>query len=166
MAEFQNNTTARRREIDALASSVYPLLQLHRYGDARQRLDTAFLRLNQLKYYPAEQIELGSLADDTLRARAEYEAATGNVAGAIDTCEKLLALIFAAKPQPKPEASLEEALELSNIYRQAAALYRRGQRPALASGLDARRSELWRHWDTKLPHNAFVRRELETSALP
>jgi tetratricopeptide (TPR) repeat protein len=166
MADFKNNTTARRREIDALTGSVYPLLQLHRYGDARQRLDAALLRLNQLKFYPAEQIELGSLADDTLRARAEYEAATGNVAGAIGTCERLLALIFAGKPQPKPEASLEDAVELSNIYRQTAVFYRLGNRPALASGLAARRVELWRHWDTKLPHNAFVRRELETDAIP
>jgi tetratricopeptide (TPR) repeat protein len=166
MAEVKNNTTARQREIDALASSVHPLLQLHRYGGARQRLDAAFVRLNQLKFYPAEQIELGSLADDTLRALAEYQAATGDVAGAIETREKLLALVFAAKPQPKPEASLEDAVELSNIYRQTAALYRRGHRPEPASGLDARRLELWRHWDTKLPHNAFVRRELEAAAPP
>ncbi|HEY7391852.1 MAG TPA: serine/threonine-protein kinase [Bryobacteraceae bacterium] len=165
MAAVKNNTAARRREIDALAGSVFPLLQLHRYRDARQRLDAAFLRLNQLGLYPAEQIELGSLADDTLRARAEYEAATGNVAGAVDICEKLRALIFAAKPQPRPEASLEDAVELSNIYRQTAALYRRGHRPAPANGLEARRLELWRHWDTKLPHNAFVRRELETAGL-
>jgi tetratricopeptide (TPR) repeat protein len=166
MAAFQNNSTARRKEVDALAGSVYPLLRLHRYDDARQRLDAAFLRLTQLGLYPAEQIELGSLADDALRARADYEAATGNIAGAIETCEKLLALIFATKPQPKPEARLEDAVELSNIYRQTAALYRRGHRPAPASVLEARRLELWRHWDTKLPHNAFVRRELETAALP
>jgi tetratricopeptide (TPR) repeat protein len=161
MAEVKNNTAARRREIDALASSVYPLLQLHRYGDARQRLDAAFSRLNQLKFYPAEQIELGSQADDTLRALAEYQAATGNVAGAIETCEKLLALVFGAQPQPKPEASLEDAVELSNIYRQAAAFYRRGRRPERASQLDARRLEMWQHWDAKLPQNSFVRRELE-----
>jgi tetratricopeptide (TPR) repeat protein len=84
MAEFENNTTARPREIDALASSVYPLLQLHRSGDARQRLDAAFSRLNQLKFYPADQIELGSKADRTLRALAEYQAAAGDVADAIE----------------------------------------------------------------------------------
>jgi hypothetical protein len=141
------------------------LLQLHRYGDARQRLDAAFSRLNQLKFYPAQQIELGTQADDTLRARAEYEAATGNVAGAIESCEKLLALIFAANPQPKPESKLEDALELSNIYRQTAALYRRARRPALASEFETRRLEMWRHWGAKLPQNGFVRRELETASL-
>jgi hypothetical protein len=56
---------------------------------------------------------------------------------------------------------LEDAVELSNIYRQTAAFYRRGHRPELASGLDARRLEMWRPWDAKLPHNAFVRRQLE-----
>ena len=74
MGEVNNNTTARRREVDALAGSVYPLLQLHRYGDARERLDAAFLRLSQIQQYPSEQIQLGSEADRTLRARAEYRA--------------------------------------------------------------------------------------------
>jgi tetratricopeptide (TPR) repeat protein len=166
MADFKNNTAARRREIEASAGSVFPLLQLHRYQDAQQRLDAAFLRLNELKFYPAKQIELGSLADDTLRARAQYEAATGNIAGAIDTCEKLLALIFAAKPEPKPETSLEDAVELSNIYQLTAGFYRRDHRPVLASGFEARRLEMWRRWDMKLPHNAFVRRELDMAALP
>jgi tetratricopeptide (TPR) repeat protein len=166
MAEVKDNTPARRREIEALTGSVFPLIQLRRHDEARQRLEAAFLRLNQLKFYPAEQIELGSLADDTLRARAQYDAATGHVRGAIETCEKLLALIFAAKPPPVPEASLEDAVELSNIYRQMAALYRRGRRPADVSGFDTRRVELWRHWDAKLPHNGFVRREMEMAALP
>jgi hypothetical protein len=65
----------------------------------------------------------------------------------------------------KTGTSLEDAVELSNIYRQTAALYRRGHRPGPASALDARRLELWRHWDAKLPHHAFVRRELEAAGL-
>jgi hypothetical protein len=79
--------------------------------------------------------------------------------------EKLLALIFAVKPQPKPDASLKDAVELSNIYRQTAAIYRLGHRPGPAAGFDARRLELWRHFDRKLPQNGFVHRQLAGAGL-
>ena len=117
--------------------------------------------MKQLKLYPAEEIELGSLADDSLRALAEYQAATGNVVGAAEICEKLLMLVLAGKTQSKPEAKLQDAVKLSNIYRQTADIYRRGHRPELAFGFESRRVALWRHWDAALPNNAFVFRKLE-----
>jgi|HubBroStandDraft_6_1064221.scaffolds.fasta_scaffold195499_3 hypothetical protein len=32
--------------------------------------------------------------------------------------------------------------------------------------LESLRLELWRHWDTKLPNNLFVRRQLEAARQP
>jgi hypothetical protein len=32
--------------------------------------------------------------------------------------------------------------------------------------LEARRLELWRHWDAKRPNNNFVRRQLEAANRP
>lgn len=60
---------------------------------------------------------------------------------------------------------MEDAVELSNIYGQAA-LYHSDHRLELASGFEARCLELWRHWDAKLPQNSFVRRELQAAGQP
>jgi hypothetical protein len=47
-----------------------------------------------------------------------------------------------------------------------AALQRRNGRIDLAAGLDARRLELWQHWDRKLPGNAFVHRQIAAIRVP
>jgi hypothetical protein len=57
-------------------------------------------------------------------------------------------------------------VELSRIYRSMAALQRRNERIDLAAGLDARRLELWQHWDRKLPGNAFVHRQIAAIRVP
>jgi hypothetical protein len=114
--------------------------------------------LSELKLYPTEQIDLGSEADEALRARADFQAANGNVAAAIDTYGALLERVLAAKP--KPESNLADAADLSRLYGALAVLDRRAGRADLAATFDARRLELWQRWDRKLPNNAFVRRQL------
>jgi serine/threonine protein kinase len=165
LAEVKNNSSFRRFEVSALVGSSYPLRRLGRSAEARQRLNAAMDRLRQLKLYPAEKIKLGSEAEDTLRALADYEAGNGNVSGAIEGYQRLLDRIQSTKPNP--EANLFEAVRLSSLYQAEAALHRdlAGQ-ANLASTLEARRLELWRHWDSKLPNNAFVRRQLEAARLP
>lgn len=164
LAEIPNNASFRRYEVNALARSSDPLRRVGRAAEGRRRLDSAFERLNQLKLYPAEKIRLGSEPEDALRALADYEAGIGNVPRAVEICDKLLDQIQAAKPNP--ETSLLDAVHLSNIYRQTAALHRRNGEADLASTLDARLLELWRHWDSKLPDNASVRRQLQAARLP
>ncbi len=162
-AEIKTHPRARRDEIRALAASSYVLRQLGRPAEARRRLDVAFARLRDLKLYPAEKVELGWEADDTLRAQAEYLAGSGDFRRAIETYQELLGLISASKP--KPEADLADAADLSNIYAALAKLHHlSGQREA-ASTLEARRSDLWRNWERKLPNNPFVRRQLEAALL-
>lgn len=163
LAEARGNAETPRNEVRTLAASAYPLQRLGRTAEARKRLDAAFERLRQLKLYPAEQINLGSETDEALRALADYEAGTGNVRRAAELCQELLKRVFAGGP--RPETNLADAVDLSNIYRSAAPLHRRAGQADLAAALEARRLELWQHWDSKLPNNAFVRRQLEAARL-
>lgn len=164
LAEIQNNARFRRAEVMALSGSSYPLRRLGRIAEARHRLDGAFERLSQLKLYPAERIELGSEADVAIRALADHEADTGNVPRAIEIYEKLVEQIMASKP--KLDDSLTDAVRLSRIYLTMVALHRRAGQPDLASALETRRLQLWQIWKQKLPHNAFVRRQLEAGNQP
>lgn len=154
LGEVKDNAKARRDEVELWVGSAAPLQALGRSADARQRLDTAFARLRQLGLYPTNGIELGSEADTSLRALADYEAETGNVARAIETYQQLLDGVQAAAPAP--ETSLTDAADLSRLYGSMALLHRRVGQADVASELDARRLQVWQHWDTKLPNNPFV----------
>jgi tetratricopeptide (TPR) repeat protein len=159
MAEIKNNSSFRRFEVSALAGSSYPLRRLGRAAEARQRLDAAFEILRQIKVYPADKVKPGSEPDAALCALAAYEADNGDIPAAIGAYEKLLGQIEAW--QPKPETSLADAVDISRVYTALATLRRRAHQTDVASTLELRRLELWRHWDHKLPNNAFVRRQLE-----
>jgi tetratricopeptide (TPR) repeat protein len=159
MAEIKNNGSFRRFEASALAGSSYPLRQLGRGAEARARLDAAFEILRQMKTYPAEKVKPGSEPDVTLRALADYEADNGDIPAAKDVYEKLLGQLEAWKPAP--ETSLADAVDMSRVCAALAALRRRSHETNLALALETRRLELWRHWDRKLPNNAFVQRQLE-----
>ncbi len=164
LAEIPKNTSFRRYEVNALARSADPLRRLGRAPEARRRLDSAFERLSQLKQYPAERVMPGSETEDALRELAVFEAGNGNVRRAVEICDKLLVQLQAAKLNP--ETDLDIAVDLSNLYGKTAALHRRTAHPDLASALDAKRLELWRQWDGKLPNNAFVRRQLAAARFP
>jgi serine/threonine-protein kinase len=157
-AEIKDDPRVRRDEVRPLVRSTYPLMQIGSAAEARKRLDAAFSRLTELKLYPAEQIELRSEADQTIRAHAEFEAARGDVRHGIEIYQELLAKIMASNP--KPQNQLEDATALSNIYRATAQLHRRVKQSSLASSYESRRLELWQHWDRKLPNNSFVRRQI------
>jgi serine/threonine protein kinase len=158
LAETPGDTHLERYEATLLAGSVYPLLQMGRNAEARQRLDRLFDRLNKLKLYPAAKIFPGSQAEDALQALAAWEAARGNLPGAIEVSKKLLAEIQPAKSGLQPD--LEDALHLTSAYSSAAELYRRAGNEGEARTLDAAQRELWRQWDRKLPNNSFVMRRL------
>jgi len=164
LAEVPNNSKARREEVRALVASTYPLRRLGRMAEARRRLDAAFSRLGALKLYPAEQVNAGSEADDTLRSLAEYQADNGHLERGIATYRQLLDRIWASRPEP--ESNLLDAADLSSLYAGMAGLYQRaGQAPA-ADELHARRLALWRAWERKLPGNTFVRLQLEALRAP
>jgi tetratricopeptide (TPR) repeat protein len=147
--------------LQALTASTYPLQRLGRRAEARRRLDAAFERLHQLDAYPAGKIRPGSEADQALSALADYEAENGNIPRAIETYEELLRKVL--RSEAKPESSLADAVEVSRVYAALAALHRRAGQTEPESALEARRLELWQHWDAKLPNNSFVRRQLDAA---
>jgi tRNA A-37 threonylcarbamoyl transferase component Bud32/tetratricopeptide (TPR) repeat protein len=158
MGEIKDNSTFRRFEVTALAGSSYALRQLGDTAKARERLDAAFERLRQIEAYPQPKIKPRSEPDAALSALASYEADNGNIPQAIETCTKLLGVILAWGINP--EASLDDAVDLSRVLGTLAALHQRAGQPELAAPLQTRRVELWRHWETSLPHNHFIHRQL------
>ena len=163
LAEIPNNRSFRRFEVNALARSTAALRALGRGAEVQRRLEAAFARLSELKLYPADKIPLNSETPDALRALANYEAEKGNASRAADIYNQLLHGIQGA--HPNPETDLRDALRLSNLYEEAAAVHRRTGHSDVASGLEAQRLELWRGWDGKLPNNGFIRRQWEAVRL-
>jgi tRNA A-37 threonylcarbamoyl transferase component Bud32/tetratricopeptide (TPR) repeat protein len=161
LGEISGSSSIRRYEVSALAGSSYVLRRLGRAGEAKQRLDTAFERLRQIKDYPAEKLKPGSEAGEALLALADHEADTNNIAKAIEIDTQLLAKIEAYGP--KQDTYLVDAVEMSRVYATLAELHHRAGESELESGFAARRVALWRHWDTQLPHNNFVRRQLSAA---
>jgi tRNA A-37 threonylcarbamoyl transferase component Bud32/tetratricopeptide (TPR) repeat protein len=162
LTDIQADVHLQTYAVRLLAGSSYPLRRMGRAAEARQRLDAAFERLRQLKFYPADKVETGSEAEEALRALADHEAETGNLPRALQVYQELLDRIAAAKPEP--EINLEDATHLSKVYASMAFVERRARRADLASALDARRLELWRRWEQKLPNNPFVVRRLAESS--
>lgn len=151
-----------RFEVRLLAGSSYPLRKLGRRDEARRRIEGALERLKQQKSYPAAEIDLGSGTEDALRALADHEAETGNLRGAAEGYDDLLSRIV---PKEKDvEFNVEDAVRLSNLCSSAAALHRGRGEPGKASVLEARRLAIWRVWDSKLPNNPFIHRQLEAAS--
>ncbi len=146
-----------------LAASIFPLLELGQRAEAHQRLDTVFAHLSKLKQYPAEAVELGSEAVLGLRARAEYEARTGNIQRSAEVHQELLERVMASRPKAKE--SLVDAVALSNLYRDSAPMQRLAGHAEKAASLESRRLELWLSWSKRRPGNAFVQRQLEAAKL-
>jgi len=134
------------------------LRQLGRHEDAKQRLANAIDHLKRLGLYPSDKIDDESEAEVTFRALADDEADNGNVAAAIEQYQNLLNRIDPVETDP--DFNAEDAVHLSTICSSLAALYRRAGHADQASALEARRLEMWRQLDRKLPNNPFVQRQL------
>ena len=60
----------------------------------------------------------------------------------------------------KPQTSLPDAVQESRVFAALDDLYRAAHQTASASANAARKLELWQHWNTQLPNNKFVERQL------
>ena len=161
LAEIKNRPIARLHESEALVVSTYALRQLGRGAEAHRRLDAAFDRLRKLGAYPADAIQPGSEADKALSGLADYEAENGNIPRAIEIYEELLRKGSASGA--KPQTSLAAAVQESRVFAALGNLYRQSRQTDSESAIGSRRLELWRHWDSKLTNNTFVRREVEAA---
>ncbi len=164
LEETRNRLESRRDRAVLLAKSSYPLRRLHRAAEARNRIDAAFAILKDTKDYPAERITLGSHVCTALSALADYEAELGDPHRALEIYQQLLDKVLATNPDAFND--LRETPKLSRIYAALALLYRRTGDVASARVIAARRVELWRSWQQKLPQNPFVRRQLDAALLP
>jgi hypothetical protein len=60
---------------------------------------------------------------------------------------------------------LRDAPKLSRLYHQLSVLDARTGATAQAKDMQAHQIELWRHWEQKLPQNAFIRHQVEVASL-
>ncbi len=152
--EVANNAKARRAEAEILAGSSYALRRLNRTRDAQERIDAAFRRLQVVKDYPADRIDLGSEADTVLRALGDHLADTGQTRRAAEVYRELLEKALAAAPHPSDD--LRDAAKLSGIYETLAGLDRQNGQIDRAEAMSRRRLELWQHWDENLASNRYI----------
>jgi tRNA A-37 threonylcarbamoyl transferase component Bud32/tetratricopeptide (TPR) repeat protein len=173
--EIYDHSLARLREVKAarrgsrdealtLARSSYALRRLGRAGEAGARIEAALALLRATKDYPASQVTLGREAETTIRALADQEAATGRRAQALATYRDLLERVTASKPDP--QGDLRQANDLSRIFLAMSRLARLTGNSSDAESIEARRVELWRSWEHKLPRNRYVQRQIGASARP
>jgi tetratricopeptide (TPR) repeat protein/tRNA A-37 threonylcarbamoyl transferase component Bud32 len=159
LAEIPNNLTARHDQAVTLANSSYALLRLRRVAEAKRRIDAAFEILRETKDYPAGRIVLESEALAALCAQADFQAQQGELQRAIETYEQLLESVMRSKPDPTGD--LRDAAKLAGLYQALGEVARRAGQTAKADAMESRRLELWRRWDSKLPGNPFVLRQLK-----
>jgi len=159
--EIQNNLKARRAEARLLGLSSYVLRRLNRVNDAKQRIDAAFQLLRDTNDYPADRIILLDETEVVLRAWGAHLADTGQPQRAADVYQELLDKVIATNPDPAND--LRNATGISRIYEALASLHLQNGKPAESQAMSARRVELWRQWDRKLPQNPYVQRQLASA---
>jgi hypothetical protein len=101
---------------------------------------------------------------DALRAQADDYAETGQTAKAIEAYRELLDKLMAWKPDPLND--LRDATCFSRTWTALANLLRRSGRTEEASRLEAQRTELWNHWNGKLPNGQFLLRQSLSQITP
>ena len=162
LGETPKNLRARRDRAALLAQSSYPLRSLHRRSEAKARIDAALTILKETKEYPAERIRPASPVYTAVCAFADHEAATGHNRAALQLYEQLLDKVMATRPDPLGD--LRDTPKIARIYAALAVLYRRSGNTAAADVMNAKRVELWRHWQQELPRSSYIRRQLDLSA--
>ena len=162
--EVKNNVSARHKETMLLAGSSYVLRRLNQPGEAKERIDIAFRLLRETNDYPNVRVNPDDEADAVLRAWGDHLAETGQPRRAAEVYREVLDKITPYKLDSLND--LLHATKLSRTYESLAALDRRNSRSGDAVALNAHRLELWKHWESKLPNNPFVRRQLEAARQP
>jgi serine/threonine protein kinase len=155
--EAKTNVSTQLTAADLLAGSSYALRWLGRDEEARRRIEEAFQLLRDAHQYPADTVEPMSRADHVIRAEADDYAETGQTAKATEAYRQLLDRLMAWKPDPLND--LRDATCLSRTWTALANLRRRSGRKDEALQLEAQRTDLWNHWNGKLPNAQFLLRQ-------
>ena len=163
LREIKGSNKARRQEARILAHSSYPLRNLHRLPEAKQRIDEAFEILRSLGEEESGVGIIGGEWDNAMRASADYESEVGHAGRArailLELQTKLLAL------HPNPEKDLQNANDMSHLYASLATVDAKLGMYDEEKMFETKRMDLWSQWDRRLPGNPFVHRQLEKSLL-
>lgn len=152
--QAKTNDSTKRDEADLLAASSYPARWLGHGTDAKQRIAKALELLHDAGRYPPAKVEPMNDVYDAMRAQADDYAETGQTGKAVDAYQQLLNKMMAWNPNPQND--LRDAACLSRTWTALANLLRRGRRNDEAQEFEARRTELWNHWQGKLPNAHFL----------
>jgi serine/threonine protein kinase len=162
--EAKSNVSTQRNEAELLAASSYALRWTARDREAKQRIARAFELLSQASRYPSDKVEPMSDTYDVLRAQADDYGETGQTVKAIEAYQELLGKLMAWKPNPLND--LRDATCLSRTWTALANLLRRSGRKDDALQLEAQRTDLWNHWNGKLPNAQFLLRQSLSQITP
>lgn len=162
--EAKTNVSTQLTAADLLAGASYALRWLGRDEEARRRIEEAFQLLRDTHQYPADTVEPMSRSDHVIRADADDYAETGQLDKAIATYTKLLDKLMAWKPDPLND--LRDATCISRTWTALANLLRRSGRKDEALQLEAKRTDLWDHWNGKLPNAQFLLRQSLNQVTP
>ncbi|MGA2950183.1 MAG: hypothetical protein WBV26_08400 [Candidatus Sulfotelmatobacter sp.] len=155
--EAKANVSTQLYAADLLAGSSYAARWIGRDKEARQRIEEAFHLLRDAHQYPTDTVEPMSRADHVIRAAADEYAETGQTAQAIAAYKELLDKLIAWKPDLQND--LRDATCISRTWTALANLLRQAGSTEQAERLEARRTELWNHWNAKLPNAQFLLRQ-------
>lgn len=162
--EVRSNTSTRRDEAALLAASSYALRWTGHEQEAKQRIEMALDLLQEAKRYSVDKVEPMSDTYDLLRAQADDYAQTGQTARAVEAYQQLLDKMMAWKADPQND--LRDATCISRTWTALADLLRRVGHTEEADRLIAQRTDLWNHWNGKLPNaQPLLRQSLNQIAL-
>ena len=162
--EAKANSSTQRAEAELLSASSYPVRWMGSTAKAQQRIDRAFQLLGDTHMYPATKIEPMSDAYHALQAQADHYSETGQTQKAIDMYQQLLEKLVAWGS--KPDDDLRDATCISRTWTALASLLRRVGRTDEAARLEAQRTELWNHWQSKLPNAPSLLRQSLSQITP
>jgi serine/threonine protein kinase/tetratricopeptide (TPR) repeat protein len=162
--EAKTNTSAQLYAADLLAGSSYPSRWVGRGKEARQRIEQAFQLLRDVHEYPADKVEPMGRADHVLRAAADDYAETGQTVKAIAAYQELLDKLTAWKPDLQND--LRDTTCIARTWTALANLLRKAGRSQEADHLEAQRTDLWNHWNSKLPNAQFLLRQSLSQITP
>ncbi len=162
--EAKTSAAAQIREAELLAGSSYALRWVGRKDEAQQRIDRAFQLLSDAHRYPAGKVEPMNDAYNALRAQADAYAETGQTLKAMEAYHQLLDKLMAWGPDLQND--LRDATCISRTWTTLANLLRRTGRTEEAVRLEAQRTDLWNHWNGKLPNGQFLLRQSLSQIAP
>jgi serine/threonine protein kinase len=162
--EVKTDASMQLGTAELLADSSYAARWAGQREDAKRRIEEAFQLLRDAHQYPASAIEPMSTSDSVMRAAADHYAETGEPNKAIAAYQELSDKLTAWKPDPQND--LRDATCLSRTWTAQANLLRRVGRSDEANRLETQRTELWNHWNDKLPNAQFLLRQSLSQVSP